>query len=88
MANFSTYGFGMGQRRANGTGSIFRDYRGYWTVAVPLEPEGGKRRRKVKRFPKRADAIAFLHEFERSRSGTDLPDASEYPVGGGRYNRR
>lgn len=73
----------MGTRRARGTGTIFRDERGYWTVAVPLPSEDGKRRRKVKRFRNRADAMVFLHEFERSRSGTDLPGASEYPSGAG-----
>ena len=73
----------MGTRRARGTGTIFRDERGYWTVAVPLASEGGKRRRQVKRFRNRANAMAFLHEFERSLSGTDLPGASEYPSGAG-----
>ncbi|WP_295103388.1 tyrosine recombinase XerC [uncultured Microbacterium sp.] len=79
----ATYGFAMGTRRARGTGTIFRDQRGYWTVVVPLSSEDGKRRRKVKRFRTRADAMSFLHEFERSRSGTDLSGASAYPSGAG-----
>lgn len=78
-----TYGFAMGTRRARGTGTIFRDVRGYWTVAVPLPTIDGKRQRRVKRFLNRGDALAFLREFERSRSGTDLPTASEYPAGAG-----
>lgn len=78
-----TYGFAMGTRRARGTGTLFRDGRGYWTVALPLPPLGGKRRRTVKRFLKRGDALAFLHQFERSRFGTDLGPASEHPSGEG-----
>lgn len=73
----------MVKRRAKGTGTIFRDQRGYWTVVLPLPPKDGKRRRSVKRFKDRGSALAYLHDFERSRSGTDLPSAAEYPSGVG-----
>lgn len=62
---------------------MFRDARGYWTVALPIPSFDGKRRRKVTRFKDRASAIALLRDFERSRTGTDLPTPDEYPSGVG-----
>lgn len=73
----------MATRRSRGTGTIFRDQRGYWTVSLPLPPRDGKRQRSVRRFKERGAALAHLHEFERSRSGTDLAPASEHPAGAG-----
>ena len=73
----------MATRRSRGTGTIFRDERGYWTVALPLPPKDGKRQRSVKRFKDRNSAIAHLRDFERSRTGTDLPLANDYPSGVG-----
>lgn len=73
----------MAMRRARGTGTIFRDERGYWTVALPMPPQDGKRRRSVKRFKDRASALAHLQDFQRSRAGTDLPNADQYPAGAG-----
>lgn len=60
---------------------MFRDGRGYWTVALPMPPKDGRRRRNVTRFKDRASAIALLRDFERSRAGTDLPSAEDYPSG-------
>lgn len=77
----ATYGLAMGNRRIRGTGTIFRDQRGYWTVALPMPSKDGKRRRKVKRFRDHGSAIAHLRDFERSRSGSDVPASSEYPPG-------
>lgn len=73
----------MNQRRAKGTGSLFRDKNGYWTVALPLPSEGGKRRRKLYRSKSREVVLARLREYERSRSGTDLTTSSSYPSGSG-----
>lgn len=73
----------MTNRRAKGSGSLFRDQRGYWTVVVPLPAADGKRRRKTYRFKSRQDALARLREFERARGGTDLPDPDSYPSGSG-----
>ncbi|MBW8761824.1 MAG: tyrosine-type recombinase/integrase family protein [Microbacterium sp.] len=74
----------MGSRRSRGTGTIFRDKRGYWTVALPLATKDGKRQRSVKRFRDRESAVAHLLDFERSRAGTDLPRANDYPSGVGK----
>lgn len=71
----------MTPRRRKGTGSIFRDSRGYWTVSTPLPAEGGKRQRRVRRFKDRAAALTCLRDFERAINGTDLLDASGYAVG-------
>ncbi|MBT2497121.1 tyrosine-type recombinase/integrase family protein [Microbacterium sp. ISL-59] len=73
----------MAARRARGTGTIFRDQRGYWTVVLPMPSREGKRRRSTKRFKDRGAALQHLRHFEFSRSGTDLPRAAEYPSGVG-----
>jgi len=69
----------MASRRNHGTGSLFRDKQGRWTVAVPPPPKDGKRQRALKRFKSRADAVEHLRGFERAVSGTDLPSSKEYP---------
>lgn len=73
----------MAKRRARGTGSLFRDKNGYWTAALPLPSEGGKRRRKMYRSKSRDVVLARLQEFEQSRGGTDLPHLTAYPTGDG-----
>lgn len=73
----------METRRAKGTGSIFRDKRGYWTVVLPLPSVGGKRRRKSYRSKKRDVVLAHLRAFEQARGGTDLPAPDSYPSGSG-----
>lgn len=77
-----TYGLCMASRRTKGTGTIYRDQRGYWTVAVPMPPKNGRRQRSVKRFKDRGSAVAYLQDLQRSRAGTDLPSATAYPSGG------
>ncbi|MEZ7755578.1 tyrosine-type recombinase/integrase [Microbacterium paraoxydans] len=73
----------MTKRRAQGTGTIFRDQRGYWTVVLPLPSVDGKRRRKSYRSKKREVVLAHLRAFEKARGGTDLPSPESYPSGSG-----
>lgn len=70
----------MATRRAKGSGSIFLDQRGYWTVALPSAPsDDGKRRRKVYRSRSREVVLSRLREFEQARGGTDLPEPGSFP---------
>ncbi|WP_373425988.1 hypothetical protein [Microbacterium sp. W4I20] len=73
----------MATRRVRGTGTVFQDQRGYWTVALPLPSQDGTRKRSVKRFKSRGAALEHLRDFERSIQGTDLPRSAEYPSGAG-----
>ncbi|WP_136044231.1 tyrosine-type recombinase/integrase [Microbacterium sp. K41] len=73
----------MSKRRGQGTGTIFRDQRGYWTVVLPLPSVDGKRRRKSYRSKKREVVLAHLRAFEQARGGTDLPSLESYPSDSG-----
>lgn len=71
----------MATRRAGGTGTIFRDKSGYWTVALPLPSKDGKRKRKVYRSRDREVVAAHLRRFDRVRAGTDRVAPHAYPTG-------
>ncbi|WP_159576116.1 tyrosine-type recombinase/integrase [Microbacterium sp. 8M] len=73
----------MGERRARGSGSVYLDQRGYWTVVIPLPSIDGKRRRKVYRSRSREKVMVQLRAFEDARRGTDLPQTNVYPNGSG-----
>lgn len=73
----------MNSRRARGTGSIFRSKDGLWTVAIPLPPKDGKRRRKVYRSKDREVVVAHLRRYEQSRAGVDRLHVETYPTGRG-----
>ena len=66
-----------------GSVSLFRDQRGYWTVALPLPSVGRKRRRKSYRSKKREVVLAHLRAFEQARGGTDLRSLKSYPTSSG-----
>lgn len=53
----------MAERRANGTGSIFKDAKGYWTaqIAVGFTP-AGKVQYKKKRSKAQAEVIQWMHQ--------------------------
>lgn len=73
----------MATRRTGGTGTIFRDKRGYWTVALPQPSKEGKRKRKVYRSRDREVVVTHLRRFERSRTGADRVAPQSYPNGSG-----
>ena len=64
-------------RRGSGSGGLYQDARGLWTVVVELPPLAGKRRRKVIRRRDRAAAVTELRRVrtELDRAG-DLPTSS------------
>lgn len=64
-------------RRGSGSGGLYQDARGLWTVVVELPPLAGKRRRKVIRRRDRAAAVTELRRIrtELDRTG-DLPTSS------------
>jgi integrase len=60
--------------RGKGEGSIFKDARGLWTVAVELPSHDGKRRRKVIRSKDKRVVVAKLSELKRDLEKLgDLP---------------
>lgn len=66
---------GKKKRRSPGTGSVFRDSRGFWTaqVLVGYYPETGKPRYIKKRSKIQADVVAWLNEQTiKSGAGIDL----------------
>lgn len=71
-------------RRVRGSGAIYQDQRGYWTVAVPLPPRDGKRRRAVWRFRDRVEAETYLRDIERSRAVADAPAPVRFTLDCGR----
>lgn len=73
----------MTNRRAHGTGTIFQDQRGLWTVALPLPPKDGKRQRKVYRSRDRNVVLAHLRRFESMCGGTDHEPATLHQTGSG-----
>lgn len=73
----------MAKRRAQGSGTVFRDQRGYWTVVLPLPSVDSKRRRKSYRSKNREVVLGHLRAFEKARAGTDLPSSTSYPSGSG-----
>jgi hypothetical protein len=46
--------------RSKGSGSLYRDTRGYWTAVIPLPAIDGKRRREVFRSRRKSEAEAWL----------------------------
>jgi integrase len=54
-----------GKRRDSGSGGLYQDARGLWTAAIELPERDGKRRRKVIRRAKKADALVALREARR-----------------------
>jgi integrase len=63
--------------RGKGESSVYKDGRGYWTVAVELPPLDGKRRRRVIRNKDKSVVLAKLDEArsELRRRG-DIPTAN------------
>lgn len=60
--------------RGKGEGTVFKDKRGLWTVAVELPPLNGERRRKVIRRKLKKDALAALTQLRADLTARgDLP---------------
>lgn len=60
--------------RGKGEGSVFKDKRGLWTVAIELPPLDGERRRKVIRRKLKKDALAELAKLKQQlQARGDLP---------------
>jgi len=60
--------------RGKGEGTVFKDKRGLWTVAVELPPINGERRRKVIRRKNKRDALAALAQLKADLAARgDLP---------------
>jgi integrase len=63
--------------KSKGSGSLYRDTRGYWTAVTPLPAIEGKRRREVFRSRRKSEAESWL--ADRLPTG-DEPDWNNLTV--------
>lgn len=64
-------------RRANGTGSVFKDAQGYWNAQIPIGKDSkGKTKFKKFRSKKQATVLTKMKEYQLLH-GTDAPQSYE-----------